>query len=181
MPSDMNHLDNCEPCDTRTEGPVFSLWRGRQIGPWGATARGVVGAGAFAWAVAPPHDEPWLDLPGAASKPWGILIGAVLAPVALTLAMRLRGRSAPALRLGKGPAIVVTVLILVAAQIYPVAVIVAIAFPLLVQAVVGRAGCEVLTIPNLVLRRHDYLMCLPFSPVDEWERRRRTLLPSAGP
>lgn len=43
-------------------------------------------------------------------------------------------------------------------------------------AAVGRNGCELLAVPNLVLRRNDYLFCLPFSPIDAWERRRRAQL-----
>lgn len=59
------------------------------------------------------------------------------------------------------------------AEFYPSAVLFTISAPLLLLAAVGRSGCELLAVPNLVLRRSDYLFCVPFSPLDAWERRRR--------
>jgi hypothetical protein len=56
------------------------------------------------------------------------------------------------------------------AQLYPVAVLVTVSAPLLLLAAVGRNGCELLAVSNLVLGRNDYLFCLPFSPIDRWER-----------
>jgi hypothetical protein len=37
----------------------------------------------------------------------------------------------------------------------------------------GYAGCEVLAIPNWLLRRDDQIGCLVFSPIDRLERRLR--------
>lgn len=150
-------------------------WRhGRAIGPWGTAVRGVAGAAGMAWALAVPHEQPWLDLPGASSNLVGLVAGLVAAPVVLTSAILARGRNAPRLHLGHGAAGVVTLLTVIVAQFYPAAVLVTISAPLLLLAVAGRSGCELLAVPNLVLRRNDYLFCLPFSPVDAWERRRRT-------
>lgn len=77
------------------------------------------------------------------------------------------------LHLGHCAACVVTILTIIAAQFYPAAVFVSISAPLLLLAIVGRGGCELLAVPNLVLRRTDYLFCLPFSPIDAGARRRR--------
>jgi hypothetical protein len=44
---------------------------------------------------------------------------------------------------------------------------------LLVAAARGYAGCEVLAIPNWLLRRDDQVGCLIFSPLDALERRSR--------
>jgi hypothetical protein len=41
---------------------------------------------------------------------------------------------------------------------------------LLLQAIRGDAGCEVLSIPALMLGRRSHLMCLLFSPIDWVER-----------
>lgn len=156
-------------------------WRGRrEIGPWGTTARVVTGVAAIAVGVAVPHRSPLLDLPGAGSDLVGLLVGLVGVPVSLTLAVWVRGRTAPQLRLGHGAACLVTLLTVGAAQFYPVAVWVGIGAPLLLLAAVGRSGCELLAVPNLVLRRDDYLFCLPFSPLDAWERRRRTSSPTVS-
>lgn len=145
---------------------------GREIGPWGTTTRALAGAALIAWAVAVPHEHPWLDLPGAGSRPLGSLIGGLVVPTALTLAVLMRGRAKPALRLGAGSALAVTGAWVVLVQIYPVAMLVAVGVPLVVMAVAGRCGCELMAIPNLLLRRNDYLFCLPFSPIDAWERSR---------
>lgn len=41
---------------------------------------------------------------------------------------------------------------------------------LLLQAVRGDGGCEVLAIPAIVLRRRTHLICLLFSPIDWVEK-----------
>jgi hypothetical protein len=145
--------------------------RGR-TGPWGTATRAVAGAGALAWGLAVPHHHPMLDPPLAGSRAWGSLAGVVLLPALVTLLVALRGRSAPPLRLGHGPAYLVTAGVVVLAQFLPVAVLTWIGATLLLLAVLGRGGCEVLAMPNLLLRRRDYLVCLPFSAVDAWESQR---------
>jgi len=42
---------------------------------------------------------------------------------------------------------------------------------MLLAAVMGYAGCEVLALPNLLLRRRDAVWCLLFSPLDRAESR----------
>ncbi|GAA3093679.1 hypothetical protein JOF29_007125 [Kribbella aluminosa] len=152
----------------------------RTIGPWGTAARLVAAAGGLAWAVVVPHEHPLLDLPGASSDAVGLLVGLVVAPIVLTLAALARGRSAPRLQLGHGAACAVTVLVVGVAQFYPAATLMTVSAPLVLLAALGRNGCELLAVPNLVLRRDDYLFCLPFSPLDAWERRHQTTASRAG-
>jgi hypothetical protein len=145
---------------------------GRRIGPWGTTTRLVAGAAAVAWALAVPHEHPVFDLPGAGSRLWGSVAGLVVLPALLTLVVALRGRSAPPMRLGHGYALGVTVAVVLLAQVFPVAILVGVGGTLLLLALLGQGGCELMTVPNLALRRHDYLLCLPFTPIDTWERAR---------
>lgn len=143
---------------------------GRTIGPWGTAVRAAAGLAGIYWAIGVPHEHPWLDLPGASSNTVGLVIGLVVAPGLLTLAILFRGRKAPRLHLGHGAACLVALATVGLAQFYPVAVLITVSAPLLLLAAVGRNGCELLAVSNLVLRRNDYLFCLPFSPIDRWER-----------
>ncbi|MGH3444744.1 MAG: hypothetical protein ACRDPB_05165 [Nocardioidaceae bacterium] len=170
----------CPPAHASDPAGDVTWGKGRTIGPWGTAVRALAGAAAIALGVAVPHEHPLLDLPGASSNLIGLLVGCVAIPLALTLAIWARGRSAPRLYLGHGAACLVTVLTIGAAQFYPVAVFVGIGAPLLLLAAIGRHGCELLAVPNQVLRRNDYLFCLPFSPVDAWERRRRAPSPAVS-
>lgn len=167
-------LDGCCPRVADPDSAPGVRWgNGRVIGPWGTAVRAVAGVAAIAAGVAVPHEHPLLDLPGAGSNVLGLLVGLVATPVALTAVIWARGRNAPRLDLGHGAACLVSLLTVGVAQFYPVAVWVSIGAPLALLAGVGRNGCELLAVPNLVLRRDDYLFCLPFSPIDAWERRRR--------
>ncbi|ABL79523.1 hypothetical protein Noca_4944 (plasmid) [Nocardioides sp. JS614] len=157
----------CAPGTTNSGGT------GPHTGPWGTGTRAVVGAGALAWGLAVPHQHPLLDLPLAESRAWGSLAGFVLFPLLVTLLVVLRGRSAPPLRLGHGAAWLVTAGVVALAQFFPVAVLTWIGATLLLLAVLRRGGCEVLAVPNLLLRRSDYLVCLPFSAIDAWESQPR--------
>ena len=66
----------------------------------------------------------------------------------------------------------VTAGVVLVAQVFPVAILTWIGVTLLLLAVLRRGGCEVLAVPNLLLRRRDYLVCLPFSAIDAWESER---------
>jgi hypothetical protein len=44
---------------------------------------------------------------------------------------------------------------------------------MLVAALRGSAGCEVLAVSNWLLRRDDQVGCLVFSPLDQLERHLR--------
>lgn len=162
-------------CRAAPDGAEAGLWRhGRTIGPWGSAARAVAGLVALALGLLVPYQHPLFDLPGSSSVVVGLLVGLVGVPVTSTGALWARGRAAPPVHLGHRAACVVMALTVAAAQLYPIAVWVSIGAPLLLLAAIGRGGCELLAVPNLVLRRDDYLFCLPFTPVDAWERRRAT-------
>lgn len=164
-------------CRTPDTSETPSWRHGRTIGPWGTAVRAGAGLAAIALGVIVPHKHPLFDLPAASSIGLGVLFGLVGVPAVLTGLIWARGRTAPRLHLGPGAACVVTLLSVAALQVYPIAAWVAIGAPLLLSASIGRSGCELLTIPNLLLRRNDYLFCLPFTPVDTWERRRRGVKP----
>lgn len=44
---------------------------------------------------------------------------------------------------------------------------------LLLAAIRGAAGCEVLAVSNWLLQRHDQIACVVFFPIDALERRER--------
>lgn len=52
---------------------------------------------------------------------------------------------------------------------------------MLVAAVRGDAGCEVLAFPNALLRRRDRIGCIIFTPIDAAEARRASALLAAPP
>jgi hypothetical protein len=52
------------------------------------------------------------------------------------------------------------------------AVLIFYAASMLLAAIRGYPGCEVLAVPNWLLRRDDQVGCVIFSPVDQLERRR---------
>lgn len=151
-------------------GPV-SYRFGRNIGPWGSASRAASAAGLFAWALAVPHNHPLGAIPGTGVVWWNALLGLVLIPTAATLAVRLRGRDAAPLRAGIGAELLAVVAVLAVTQVIPVAMLLALGATLLVQVVRGDGGCELLAIPNWLLRRNDRLFCLVFTPIDIVEAR----------
>jgi hypothetical protein len=160
-------------CRSPAEAEQPAAWGGRRIGPWGTTSRAAAGIASLALALAVDHDHPWLGLPGAGSLGWGLLGGLVILPSLLTLAARLRGRSAAPVRANHGAACAVTATVVVLWQIFPVAIFTFIGASLMLLVLRGDDGCEVLAIPNTLLHRRDYVMCLPFTPIDRWESDRR--------
>jgi hypothetical protein len=158
-------------CGSPTAVPP-GAWRGRRIGPWGTATRAGAGIAALALALLPNHGDPWLGLPAAGSRGWGLVGGLLIVPVVLTLAVRVRGRSAAPFRAPAAVACIVTAAVVVLWQIFPVAVFTFIGASLLLLVARGDDGCELLAIPNWLLGRRDYLMCLPFTPVDQWESQR---------
>lgn len=151
-------------------GPV-SYRFGRGIGPWGTAARLVAAGLVFADALAVPHDHPVLSLPGAGVLWWNALLGLVLIPAAATLALRLRGLSAPPLAAGLGTELILAVAYMAAVQVLPVTLLLALGASFVVQIVRGDGGCELLAIPNWLLHRHDRLFCLIFTVPDNLEAR----------
>ena len=153
-------------------GSVRYRW-GRRIGPWGSTARAVLGAGSVAWALAVAHDHPAGNIPGSHTLWWNVLLGLVIIPAVATVATAgMRGRGAAPLRVGSGGALCATAALVAVAQVVPVAILLFIGITMLIQAGRGADGCELLEIPNMLLRRHDRLFCLPLTPIDALEARR---------
>jgi len=132
---------------------------GRAIGPWGTVGRLVLGVGFLylAWIVG----ISW----------WEVLLGTVAFPAILVLwqEFRLLFTSAPlrangpigyCLNFGVG-----AVLFMLA----PAAAITFYGLSLLLAAVRGYAGCEILAASNWLLRRDDQVGCVVFSPIDAVE------------
>jgi hypothetical protein len=134
----------------------------RRIGPWGTLARVLVGTGLIGLAV-------WMGL-----RWYDAALGLGVLPGAFTLAVRLRGRHAPALGLdgqlvclawGLG-AVLFVFLDQPAMLFYGTS--------MLLAAARGQPGCELFAVPNWILRRHDRLACPLFGPIDAAEARPRT-------
>ena len=146
---------------------------GRAIGPWGTAARTAAAAGSFAWALAVPHHHPLGHVPGTGVLWWNLLLGLALVPAAATSAMRLRGRDAAPLRAGHGAQCLSVFAFVALAQVWPVAMLLALGASFVVQVARGDSGCEFLAIPNWLLHRRDRLFCLLFTPIDALEARKR--------
>ena len=142
--------------------------RGRAIGPLGTLARIAVAAGLL-----------WLAFGDDRGPTWGAALwGLVAFPAALLLAQGLWARFSTAPLRATGPVghaanlAIIAVLFLLpsppdvrdgAALFYAASMVVA--------AWRGYAGCEVLAIPNWLLRRDDQVGCVVFAPLDEIEAR----------
>ena len=134
----------------------------RFIGPVGTTARVVVG-GALLFVTA-----------------WGVdwhepLLGLVVFPAFASLIQKLRMRvTTEQLDATGGLAFCINCAITVALFVIPFTKVPAALFygaSVLLAAVRGYAGCEVLAISNWLLRRNDQVGCLLFSPIDALEAR----------
>lgn len=165
-----------EPVTTACEEPwvgAVSYRFGRRIGPWGTAARIVAAAGAFAWALAVPHNHPLGNVPGTGTLWWNLLLGVLVIPGSATIALRLRGRAAAPLRAGHAAQCLTVCAFFALAQVLPVAMFVTLGVNFVVQVVRGDGGCELLAISNWLLRRSDRLFCLVFTPIDAREARSR--------
>ncbi|MGH2380989.1 MAG: hypothetical protein ACRDG7_07180 [Candidatus Limnocylindria bacterium] len=132
----------------------------RRIGPWGAGARIVVGAvmvvGAIVWGVAA------LDA----------ILGLVVFPLAVSIAVLARGREATPVRLtGSGGHCLNCALIAAAFVLVPLAALLFYGTSLLVAAARGYGGCELFALSNWLWHRDDQIACPVFHPVDFAERR----------
>jgi hypothetical protein len=153
----------------------------RHIGPIGTTARIVIGSafvifgvlgGKFVFAGGRPEiDVQWLAL----------LIGLVAFPAILLALQRARLLRNPSRFDETGP-LATMVNILVFAILVATARVPAISYigfaalifygaSMLLAALRGYAGCEVLAASNWLLRRDDQIGCLVLSPLDDLERR----------
>jgi hypothetical protein len=146
----------------------------RQIGPVGTVARIALGGCFLGFVLAGQltrHQEP---------AAW--LLALVVFPVLLVAAQRLRARRHPGRLRATGPAGHALNLAVFAA-LYATpwyapslaftsdAVLIFYGGSMLLAALRGYAGCEVLAVSNWLLRRDDQVGCVIFSPLDCLERR----------
>ncbi|MGH9895688.1 MAG: hypothetical protein ACREA0_27630 [bacterium] len=149
--------------------------RPRGIGPAGTAARAAVG-GALLGSVVWGHATSGIDIP-----PW--LIGLGVVP-ALTIAWQrwkarrhpsrlvwLSGPAGHATTFGVFMALYLTHWYAPPVSVLSDAAMIFYGSTMLVAAVRGYAGCEVLAISNWVLGRDDQIGCLLFEPIDRVEQR----------
>ena len=162
--------------------------RSRQIGAIGTAVRVVIGAlmlvvgalvGRFIFIHGPQLN---FDVPA-------LILGLVAFPAVLIAWQWMRFRRNPSRLVATGP-IATVVNILVFAILVGLAYVPAISFigyaalvfygaSLLLAALRGYAGCEVLAASNWLLRRDDQIGCLVISPIDQWDQRFHQSRPSA--
>jgi hypothetical protein len=102
---------------------------------------------------------------------WNVLLGLLIVPGLATVALRLRGRDAAPLMAGHAAQCLAVIAFFAVAQVFPVAMLLALGVSFLVQVLRGDGGCEFLAVPNWVLRRDDRLFCMLFTPIDAFEAR----------
>lgn len=168
--------------------------RRRQIGAIGTTARVVIGAllfvfGALGGKFIFIHGHPQFGLNAAA-----LILGLLGFPAVLIAWQWMRLRRDPSRLEATGP-LATTVNILAFGLLIGISYVPAISYvgyaafvfygaSMLLAAVRGYAGCEVLAASNWLLHRDDQIGCLVLSPVDRLEQRYRQShpsAPSAGP
>jgi hypothetical protein len=148
--------------------------RGRQIGVAGTASRVLVGV-ALVGSVVAGHLRAFHPLP------W--LVGLVVFPGLLLGWQTLRARRSTRRLQATGPvAHLANVAVFVALYLTPFyapalaftsdAALLFYGTSMLLAAVRGYAGCEVLAISNWLLRRHDQIGCLLFLPVDSIDNHR---------
>ena len=146
---------------------------GRSIGPWGTAARLCLGAALIVAAFAVSQ--------GGAIELRELLLGLIGLPAAALSTMwalsrwraeplRATGASGYVLNIGIGTA-------LLAAPPTRDAALLFYGGSLLLAAARGYAGCEILAVPNALLRRDDELACPALSPVDQIEAAARRTTP----
>lgn len=166
---------------TTNSGPRAAAVSTRPIGPIGTTARVVVGV-ALLGAIAVGQ----LRGDGLAWSAW--LLGLVVLPAAVAAGQALWARHRPGRRLAVGPAgyavnVAVALVLYVPQLLVPSlsvlldAGLLFLGLSLLLAAVRGYAGCELLAVSNWLLRRDDQIGCVVLSPIDHVEGRRTSTHP----
>ena len=144
----------------------------RAIGPMGTVARMLVGClivgdVVYGHVMGTFRPTPWI-------------LGLVGFPGLILAVQAMRARRDPRPLDATGPlAQVLNIVAFVALYLTPATSDAALVFygaSMLLAAARGYAGCEVLAVSNWLLRRHDEVGCLLFAPVDDLERRDRSLL-----
>jgi hypothetical protein len=150
---------------------------GREIGTWGTVARVAVGV-AMVGSV----------LYGHATRGWhpvAWLLGLLVFPVLVLAGQRWRARRTPAPLRAIGPVghavnlavflgLYLTWWYAPAVDVLSDAALLFYGGSMLVAAVRGYAGCEVLAVSNWLLHRDDQIGCAPFWPIDAAEARPAT-------
>jgi hypothetical protein len=163
------------PGDARRPQATGRTDRSRAIGTAGTAARILVGLVLLGSVVSGEASRGWH--PAA----WALALLAF--PAAALAAARLRARRHPAGLRATGPAgHAVNAAVFAALYATPWyapplsftsdAALIFYGASLLLAAARGYAGCEVLAVPNWLLRRDDQVGCLVFAPVDALERRK---------
>jgi hypothetical protein len=158
------------PCAGSSGGDTPAGQRG--IGPIGSSARVVVGAALLADVIAGHAHGGWRV------APW--LLGVVVFPATLLVWQAGRARRGAPRLMATGPLahaanIGVFVTLYFAGELVPVldptsdAALIFYGASMLVAAVRGYPGCEVLAVSNWLLRRDDQVGCAVFFPIDALE------------
>ena len=152
---------------TRTSKLITN--RRRRIGPLGTTARVVVG-GLLLASVTWGHLTRGFHL-----SSW--LLGLVGFPALVLAGQWLRARRTPTPLRATGPMAhalnLAVFLVLYLLEPTSDAALLFYGASMLLAAVRGYAGCEVLAVSNWLLGRDDQIGCAVFWPIDQWEHRRR--------
>ena len=143
--------------------------RRRRIGPLGTTARVVVG-GLLLASVTWGHLTRGFHL-----SSW--LLGLVGFPALVLAGQWLRARRTPTPLRATGPMAhalnLAVFLVLYLLEPTSDAALLFYGASMLLAAVRGYAGCEVLAVSNWLLGRDDQIGCAVFWAIDQWEHRRR--------
>ncbi len=162
-PTDVQSQHTRQPSDGR-----------RDIGIIGTTTRAVLGVvllGAVAWGEL------------RAGTPTGLLVGVIGFPAAVLAghwwhaqhdpaSVRATGPVGIAVNCAIGLAVYLTGWLVPALRFMSDAVVAFYGMSMLLAAVRGYAGCEVLAVSNWLLRRDDQVGCVVFTPVDSLEHAR---------
>ena len=153
---------------------------GRRIGPIGTTSRVVLGVpfivfGALGGRFTLINGHPHVKFEVAS-----LALGLVALPVVLTASQWLRSRRVTSQLMETGPlastinvllfALLVSTVSRPAISFVGFAALVFYGASMLIAAVRGYAGCEVLAFSNWLLRRDDQVGCLVLSPIDALEQ-----------
>jgi hypothetical protein len=160
--------------------------RGREIGPIGTASRIVAGSMAIVLPVAL-EGIGWWDLAALAAAPLvatvaARLVTAVFARVAPGALARRDALCSPAACALIGLLFAAAFALGTATTVYGDVVIWGfLGASMLLAAVRGDGGCEVLAFPNAITARHDRIGCILFAPIDRLEARHGADAGAAGP
>ena len=161
--------------------------KGRAIGVWGTAARILVGLVLVGSVLYGHATRGW--------RPVAWLLGLVVFPAVVLASVWWRARRIPGPLRATGPlghAVNVAVFLALyltwwyapAVAVLSDAALIFYGASMLLAALRGYAGCEVLAVSNALLRRDDQIGCAPFWPIDAAEtrltRRRASTLTDGG-